>query len=46
MNLRARVYVERQKKDVEEKLAARLATLKGKGDEPRENSKRPHRPPD
>jgi len=31
MNLRARVYVERQKKDVEAKLEARLAMLKGKG---------------
>lgn len=31
MNLRARVYVERQKKDVENKLAVRLAALKEKG---------------
>ena len=31
MNLRARVYVEKQKKDVEDELAARLAMLKGKG---------------
>jgi len=30
MNLRARVYVEKQKKDVEDELAARLAMLKGK----------------
>jgi|OpeIllAssembly_1097287.scaffolds.fasta_scaffold01179_4 septal ring factor EnvC (AmiA/AmiB activator) len=34
MNLRARVYVEGQKKDGEEKLAARLAMLKGKGISP------------
>ncbi len=31
MNLRARVYVESQKKDVENKLAVRLAALKEKG---------------
>ena len=34
MNLRARVYVEKQKKDVENKLATRLATLKEKGIRP------------
>lgn len=34
MNLRARVYVEKQKKDVEEKLAGRLAMLKEKGNSP------------
>ena len=31
MNLRARVYVEKQQKDVEAKLGARLAMLKEKG---------------
>jgi len=31
MNLRARVYVEKEKKEWEAKLAARLALLKGKG---------------
>lgn len=34
MNLRARVYVERQKKDAENKLAIRLAALKEKGISP------------
>jgi hypothetical protein len=34
MNLRARVYVEKQKKAVEDELAARLAMQKGKGDSP------------
>ena len=34
MNLRARVYVEKQKKAVEDELAARLAMRKGKGDSP------------
>jgi hypothetical protein len=31
MNLRARIYVENQKKDAQAKLEARLAFLKGKG---------------
>ena len=31
MNLRAKIYVENQKKSVQEKLDARLASLKGKG---------------
>ena len=39
MNLRARGYVERQKKDVEEKLAARLAMLKGMGVSPQKIQK-------
>jgi hypothetical protein len=34
MNLRARVYVEKQKKDAEEKFAARLAMMKEKGISP------------
>jgi len=34
MNLRARVYVEKQKKDAEDKLAGRLAMLKEKGISP------------
>ncbi len=34
MNLRARVYVEKQKKEVEDKLTARLAALKGKAISP------------
>ena len=34
MNLRARVYVEKQKKDAEDKLAGRLAMLKEKGESP------------
>ncbi len=39
MNLRARVYVENQKKDLEAKLAARLEMLKGKGSEPKKIQK-------
>jgi len=34
MNLRARGYVEKQKKDVEDKLANRLTMLKGRGESP------------
>ncbi|MBP1712960.1 MAG: hypothetical protein H6Q43_2502 [Deltaproteobacteria bacterium] len=41
MNLRARVYVEKQKKDVENKLAARLAMLKEKGIRPEKIQKDP-----
>jgi hypothetical protein len=41
MNLRARVFVERQKKDLEEKLAARLAMMKGKGAAPEKVQKDP-----
>ena len=39
MNLRARVYVEKQKKGVEDELAARLAMLKGKGERPEKTQK-------
>ncbi|RPJ41575.1 MAG: hypothetical protein EHM27_05695 [Deltaproteobacteria bacterium] len=34
MNLRARVYVEKQKKNLQDELTARLAMLKGKGERP------------